>query len=135
MVKSDIASMANSLELRSPMLDHSIVEFAATIPAKWKLHNNVGKWIFRRTFGKLLPNEILNKPKSGFSIPLASWFQNDLRNLLHDCLLDQCARQRGLFKHEHVLRMVREHETGARLWHNRLWTLLMLELWFREFVD
>lgn len=135
MVKSDIASMANSLELRSPMLDYNIVEFAATIPVKWKRHNNVGKWIFKETFGKLLPNEIINKPKSGFSIPLAHWFQNELNEFLHDCLLGHRTRQRGIFQHKHVLRMVHEHETGARLWHNRLWTLLMLELWFREFVD
>jgi asparagine synthase (glutamine-hydrolysing) len=135
MVKSDIASMANSLELRSPMLDHNFVAFAATIPVKWKRRNSAGKWIFKETFGKLLPEEILNKPKSGFSIPLARWFKNELNGLLHDYLMDHRAKQRGLFQHRYVSRIVREHETGVRLWHNRLWALLVLEMWFRKFID
>lgn len=135
MVKADIASMANSLELRAPFLDYRLVEFASSIPLHFKVKNGLKKWIIREAFGHLLPAEILKKPKSGFSVPVASWLRKDLKPLVHDVLLDSKAKSRGLFDQNKVTKMVYQHEKGVRSWANRLWTLLILELWFREFVD
>lgn len=135
MVKTDIASMANSLEVRSPLLDHKLFELSSTIPVSMKIQNGVGKHIFRETFKDLLPHEILNKPKTGFAIPLAKWLRNDLKNILKKVLLSDVTAKRGLFQMSTVHKLVNEHLDGKRDWSNRLWTLLMFEMWFREFID
>jgi asparagine synthase (glutamine-hydrolysing) len=134
-VKVDIAAMANSLEVRCPLQDHELVEFAATIPAGMKRDASGGKVIFKSAMRDLLPAAILTKPKTGFGIPLARWFRGDLQPLLRETLLDARSRSRGLFEPAVVRRMVDEHASGARDWSSRLWALLMLELWFREFID
>ena len=135
MVKSDIASMANSLEVRCPLLDHTIVEFAATIPSSMKLNGTGGKAIFKKTVRDLLPPEILAKPKTGFGVPIGKWFRGELAPLLRENLLDARAARRGLLEPAIITRMVGEHVAGKREWSNRLWALLFLELWFREFID
>ena len=135
MVKADVASMANSLELRSPFLDHKLVEFAATIPLDFKRDGSIGKRILRDLATELLPADIAAKKKTGFGIPLAHWLRTDLAALMQGLLLDEKARQRGLFKQEFIARMIREHMTKTRDWSSRLWSLMWLELWFREFVD
>jgi asparagine synthase (glutamine-hydrolysing) len=136
MVKTDIASMANSLEVRCPFLDHEFVEFAATIPSQLKHdRKNSGKLILKRAVKDLLPEEIMNKNKTGFGIPIAKWFRNDLAPLLRDNLLDETSCQRGLFNKNLLKKMVHEHIDGRRDWSNRLWAFLFLELWFREFID
>jgi len=135
MVKTDIASMANSLEVRCPFLDHQFVEFAATIPSKMKLGKDGGKAILKNAVKDLLPPEIINKPKSGFGIPLAKWFREELSDMLRGTLLDQVAAKRNLFNKSFVEKMVDEHIDGRRDWSNRLWAFLFLELWFREFID
>lgn len=135
MVKSDIASMANSLEVRAPLLDYSLAEYAATLPVELKRRDGFGKWIFRETMRDLLPSQILEKPKTGFSIPKARWLRHDLNGLSHDVLLDGKAKSRGIFDIRKVGRLLKEHESCKRDWGNRLWTMLVLEIWFREFVD
>lgn len=135
MVKTDIASMANSLEVRCPFLDHEFVEFAATIPSQFKRDSTGGKLILKHAVKDLLPNEILNKPKTGFGLPLAKWFRNDLAPLLKETLLDKTAERRGLFEPKLLKKMVDEHIEGRRDWSNRLWAFMFLELWFREFID
>jgi asparagine synthase (glutamine-hydrolysing) len=135
MMKTDIASMANSLEVRCPFLDHKLVEFAATIPSRLKRDLSGGKVILKRAVKDLLPNEILNKPKTGFAIPLAKWFRTDLAPFLKNTLLDEVSERRGLFKPSLLKKMVCEHIAGHRDWSNRLWAFLFLELWFREFID
>ena len=135
MVKSDIASMANSLEVRSPFLDHKFVEFAATISASFKSDGTVGKLILRSAVRGLIPDPILTKRKTGFAVPLARWLQGDLYDLLRSTLLDDGAARRDLFDRGFVRKMVEEHATGRRNWAGRLWALLFLELWFREFID
>ena len=135
MVKSDIASMANSLELRSPILDVNVVEFAATLPLAYRCNGSVGKWIMREAFKDDLPREILQKPKTGFSLPLDKWLRDDLNSMLRDHLLDSVARSRGIFQISKVEKMIQEHERGIRSWQNRLWNMLVLEIWFREFID
>ncbi|MDX2180559.1 MAG: asparagine synthase (glutamine-hydrolyzing) [Bryobacteraceae bacterium] len=134
MVKTDIASMAHGLEVRCPLLDHRVVEFAASIPAE--RHRNVegGKRILKQVARRFLPDEVLSKPKTGFSVPLARWLREDLRETVKEALLGDQAAKRGLFRPEAVRRMVDQHARGTRDWSNRMWALLFLELWFREWV-
>jgi asparagine synthase (glutamine-hydrolysing) len=135
MVKTDIASMANSLEVRCPFLDHEFLEFAATIPSGLKRDAMDGKIILKRAVKDLLPNEILNKPKMGFGVPITKWFRSNLAPMLKETLLDEESARRGLFEQHLLQKMVSEHIEGRRDWSNRLWAFLFLELWFREFID
>jgi asparagine synthase (glutamine-hydrolysing) len=135
MVKTDVASMANSLEVRCPFLDHPFVEFAATIPSALKRNGTGGKVILKRAMRKLLPAEILDRGKTGFGMPLASWFRGELADMLKATLLDDIAAKRGLLNQSFLKRMVEEHISGKRDWSTRLWAFLFLELWFRELVD
>jgi asparagine synthase (glutamine-hydrolysing) len=135
MVKTDIASMANGLEVRCPFLDHKLVEFAATIPSQLKINALGQKAILKQAFWDMVPIEILKKPKTGFSIPIAKWLRKDLSELLKGTLLDGISARRGLFKQKLLVKMVNEHINGRRDWSNRLWAFLFLELWFREFID
>jgi len=135
MVKTDIVSMANSLEVRCPFLDHKFVEFAATIPSRLKLDATGGKKILKSAVKELVPAEILNKPKTGFGLPLTKWFRDDLSSILKETLLDEKFARRGLFEQSMLKKMVSEHIEGRRDWSNRLWAFLFLELWFREFIE
>ncbi len=135
MVKTDIASMANSLEVRCPLLDHEFVEFAATIPTALKRDQHGGKRILKSALRSLLPREIVAKRKTGFGVPLNSWFRGELAGLLTGTLLDGRAAKRGLFDPRFVGKMVEEQVGGRRNWSSRLWALLCLELWFRTFID
>lgn len=135
MVKTDIASMANGLEVRCPFLDHEFVEFAATIPSHLKRNSSGGKLILKQAMKNLLPSEILNKTKTGFGVPIAKWFRGDLAPMLKETLLSESSTRRGLFKQSTLRRMISEHIDGRRDWSNRLWAFLFLELWFLEFID
>lgn len=135
MVKTDIASMANSLEVRCPFLDHELVEFAASIDSSRKRINGAGKLILKSALAGLLPAPILSKPKSGFGVPLGKWLRTDLADMLRGCLLDDRASKRGLFRQSFIRTLMDEHSRGKRDWSSRLWALLFLELWFRQFID
>ncbi len=135
MVKTDIASMANSLEVRCPFLDHELVEFAASIGSSRKRTNGAGKLILKSALAGLLPAPILSKPKSGFGVPLGKWLRTDLADMLRGCLLDDRAVRRGLFRQNFVRTLIDEHSRGKRDWSSRLWALLFFELWFRQFID
>jgi asparagine synthase (glutamine-hydrolysing) len=135
LVKVDIASMAHSLEARSPFLDHEFMEFAATIPADLKVRGRVKKYILKRALTGLLPDEILHRPKMGFGVPIDHWLRHELRDLAQDALLGPRALARGYFRRETVKRLLEEHVAGRANWHYPLWTLLMLELWHRTFID
>lgn len=135
MVKTDVASMANSLEVRCPFLDHHLVEFASTIPSSMKRDRQGGKAVLRRVVRNLLPQEILRKPKTGFAVPLAKWFRTTLRETLRGTLLDDQSAKRGLFEQSFLKRMIDEQAGGQRDWSARLWAFLFLESWFREYVD
>ncbi|HEX7153259.1 MAG TPA: asparagine synthase (glutamine-hydrolyzing) [Thermoanaerobaculia bacterium] len=134
MTKTDIASMACSLEVRCPLLDHTLIEFAATIPSAMKRNSQGGKQIFKNAVRGLLPPELMTKPKSGFQFPVAAWFRGELAPLVRETLLGGTARTRTLFERTFVQRMFDEHVAGRRDWSSRLWALLFLELWFREHV-
>lgn len=133
--KIDIATMAHALEARSPMLDHQFIEFAASIPASLKARGQQKKWILREALRGWLPAEILDRPKQGFTVPIAHWFRNDLRDNVREVLLDPAAIGRGYFRPGMVESMLDRHLSGARDESKRLWALYMLELWHREFVD
>ena len=135
LVKADIATMAHSLEARSPFLDHPLVEFAARIPSRLKLRGGETKWILKHALRDRLPAEILHRPKMGFNLPLDGWLRGELRDLSRDLLLGSRARERGYFRAGHVERILDEHQSGRWNRDKQIWTLMMLELWHREFVD
>jgi asparagine synthase (glutamine-hydrolysing) len=133
--KVDIASMACSLEVRSPFLDQRVVELAASLPLSWKLRGARGKQILLETFGDLLPPAIQKRPKMGFGIPLDVWFRGVLRPLVEETLLDERSLARGWFQPTAVEQLVREHLENRWDHSYRLWSLLVFELWQRHFVD
>ena len=135
MVKVDVASMASSLEVRSPMLDHHFVEFASAIPGALKRNGTEGKVILKRALRSLVPAETLGRPKKGFGVPLRRWFTADLLDLARGTLLDQRAQRRGLFDAAFMTRLIDDHVAGRRDASARIWAFLWLELWFREFID
>jgi asparagine synthase (glutamine-hydrolysing) len=131
LLKADIASMAHSLELRSPLLDHEVVELGLALPDRLKARGREGKVALRRAFAAELPPEVAERGKTGFGVPLGRWFRDDLRELAGDAL----ATDRGWFRPETVTRLLDEHVSGRRDHGHRLWCLLMLELWVREHVE
>ena len=135
LVKVDIASMANSLEVRAPFLDREMVEFAVALPTHLKLRGRRSKWILKEAFEGVIPAENMHRPKQGFSIPLASWLRSELRDLAHETTLSQRALGRGYVRPEAVRRLVAEHMDRSADHAIRIWALMMLELWHREFVD
>lgn len=135
MVKTDIASMANGLEARCPLLDQNVVEFACSIPSALKHDGTTGKQILRSIAASLVPEQILNKKKQGFGVPISAWLRSELQSMLREMLLDGRASSRGLFNMNFIRRMVDDHLTSRRDWSNRLWALMFLELWFRTFID
>ena len=133
--KIDIATMAHALEARSPLLDHTLLEFAASIPAEFKVRGLQKKWILREALRGWLPDEILDRPKQGFSVPVSAWFRHELADLAHSVLLDGRSLQRGYFRPGQVEAMLARHRAGTCDEGKRLWSLFVLELWHREFVD
>src|SRR5580658_1197156 len=132
LVKVDRMSMANSLEVRCPMLDHELAQLAARIPHAWKLKNGRGKDIFIRAVGHRLPPELLRQPKRGFGVPLGSWFRGSLRSFVWDHLTSRQFLDRRMVSPEFVRHLLEEHDRGRRDNQHHLWKLLMLELWFQE---
>jgi len=135
LIKVDRMSMATSLEVRVPSLDHKLIDFVTTVPASLKLEGMETKHLLKRVARDLIPAEILDRPKKGFAVPLGPWFRGELRELTEDLLLDARSLQRGYFKPEMIRRLVDEHVRGVRAWNEQIWNLLMLELWHRTFID
>jgi asparagine synthase (glutamine-hydrolysing) len=131
--KVDIASMTHSLEVRCPFLDTKVIEFAAQLPPSMLMRVR-GKWLLRRATRKILPSRTRMRVKRGFALPLERWMRNDLRAMTHDVLGSQRAKERGLFDPRAVSKMIDDMEAG-RASVDHVWTLLVLELWFRAFVD
>jgi len=135
LVKVDIATMAVSLEARSPFLDHHVIEFAASLPEKFKLRGLTTKYLLKKVLRKLLPSENLDRRKMGFGVPIGHWFRGKMQPFLREVVLSEKALNRGLFKPEIVRQLVDQHTEGKRDYSHQLWTLLMLELWFQKFID
>ena len=135
LVKMDIATMANSLEARSPFLDHELMECLASMPARVKLRASTTKYLLKEALKGFVPEEILKRPKMGFGVPIDHWFRHELRGYIYDVLLDDAALRRGYFRKEGIEEILDEH---IRLGFNhsaRIWALLNLELWHRIFID
>ncbi len=135
LVKMDIATMAHSVEARSPFLDHELMQFAASLPGNLKLHGRDGKHILKSAMRGVLPDEILDRKKMGFGVPLVRWFRDELRDLPRDVLLDPGATQRGYFNRSEIEGLIDEHQQSRADHSFRLWALLQLEMWHREVVD
>ncbi|MDR4493609.1 MAG: asparagine synthase (glutamine-hydrolyzing) [Nitrospirales bacterium] len=135
LVKVDIATMAYGLEARSPFLDHHVIEFCASLPTAMKMRGSQKKYVLKQAVQSLLPQEIVNRPKMGFGVPMDHWLRTDLREMAYDLLLSDRAVQRGYFRKPVVEGWLDEHTKGRRDRHERLWNLLMLELWHRAYID
>ncbi|MHB8693413.1 MAG: asparagine synthase (glutamine-hydrolyzing) [Solirubrobacteraceae bacterium] len=135
LVKMDVATMAHSLEVRSPLLDHELMEFAAGLPGAWKIHGKTTKKLFKDALRPWLPDHLLDRPKLGFGVPIAEWLAGSLSELPRDVLLDGQTRARGLFHERVVERLIDEHVRRERDNSHKLWALIQLELWTRSFID
>jgi len=133
LTKVDRMSMAHSLEVRTPLLDHKMVEFAATIPPDLKLRGTT-KYILKKALEGVLPNEILYRPKRGFAVPLNRWFRGQLKGYVRDLLLDSTSRERGIVNPGYIERLLQIHERGRDV-DLQLWTLISFEMWCRRFLD
>jgi asparagine synthase (glutamine-hydrolysing) len=134
MTKVDRMSMAHSIEAREPLLDHKLVEFAATIPPELKLKGNTTKYIFKKAMEGILPNEILYRQKRGFGVPLGHWFRGKLSPFMRDLLLSKKCTERGIFRKPYLERLIEMNDRG-RAMDLKLWTLITFELWCRRFID
>ena len=135
LVKMDRATMAHSLEARSPFLDHVVMELAASLPVSFKQAWGQKKRILKASLRGRIPDALLDRPKMGFSVPIAKWFRIDLREMAHDVLLSRRASERGYFNGTEIARLLYDHSVNKGDHGTSLWNLLMLELWHRAFID
>lgn len=135
LTKVDRASMLCSLETRAPLLDHELIEFSAKIPHGLKLNNGEKKYIFKKAMEGILPEEILNRAKMGFNMPLSSWFKGDLSSYSRDILLDRKCIDRGLFSKKGIEALLSSHRKKRRDLSLKIWALLFFEHWCRNWLD
>ncbi|MBN1269085.1 MAG: asparagine synthase (glutamine-hydrolyzing) [Kiritimatiellae bacterium] len=133
LVKVDRASMAHSLEVRVPFLDHNLVEYACSIQSVYKLKGFTTKYVLKRAMRDILPRQIIRRRKAGFMIPLAKWLKEDLRDLVEDTCSPQALGEDGLFNPDYVRQMVNDHVNHVRDYRKQLWTLLCFQLWRRNY--
>ena len=133
--KVDRASMAHSLEVREPLMDHELVEWLASLPSGHKIHGQEGKYIFKKAMEPHLPHDVLYRPKMGFSVPLARWFRGPLKQRVRDAVLGERLAATGWFDRNYLEHLVQAHQSGARDYSAPLWTLLMFEAFLRQVVD
>ncbi len=134
LLKADKMTMANSLELRVPFLDHKILEFAASLPGKYKVHGFTTKYILKRVLSNRVPQEILNRKKVGFPVPYNAWLRTDLKDWIRDLLLDRETLQRGYFNRNCIERLISQNTALGGSYSKELFSLAVLELWHREFL-
>jgi asparagine synthase (glutamine-hydrolysing) len=134
LTKVDRMTMAHSIEARPPLLDHKLVEFAATIPADVRMRGGTTKYLLKRAMRGILPDRIIDRPKHGFAVPLAHWFRGSLAGFARDLLLSGSARQRGFFNARYIESLLQQNDRGRDL-DLQLWTILSFELWCQRFLD
>jgi asparagine synthase (glutamine-hydrolysing) len=135
LARGDKTSMAASIEARVPLLDHKLVEFAASLPSHLKLRGLVGKYLLKRVARRWLPAQVIRRRKQGFPIPFSIWFRKEAREFVNDLLSPAVLRRRGLFNPEYVQTILQQHEAGTTDHGSLLWSLLSVELWHRVFLD
>ncbi|MBT0662716.1 asparagine synthase (glutamine-hydrolyzing) [Geobacter pelophilus] len=135
MTKVDRASMSVSLEARAPMLDHLFVEFAFRVPVQYKVSGRTTKYMLKQLAYKLLPHDIVDRPKMGFAMPVAQWINREWKEMSEDLVIGTRALQRGNFNPGYLKNMVEEHRRGRRDHSYIIWTLMVLEMWYRELID
>lgn len=134
MFKVDMASMANSIEVRSPFLDYRVVEFGIALPSNLKISSRENKHILREIARDFVPRNLVDRPKKGFAIPQAEWLRKELVELIKDVLLDEKSKSRGWYQFKKVKDLVKLHNSGKQL-DNLIWPMLMLELWAKNWID
>jgi len=134
LVKADLSSMANSLELRSPMLDVTVVEWGLSLPDRYKIKGFETKRVLKEIARSLVPAELVDRPKMGFAIPRATWLRNEMKEMMMDLLTDQTAMNRGWFKSSEVTKLINAH-LNVQDKDKVLWPMIMLELWARNWLD
>ena len=132
LTKVDRASMAHSLEVRVPILDHKFVEWMSGVKPEFKIKNNEGKYILKKAFEPIVPDSILYRPKMGFSVPLVEWFRGPLKERLRDSLLGPVMEKTGIFDMEYIKWVIDQHQSGMRDFSTLLWSLLMFEAFCRK---
>jgi asparagine synthase (glutamine-hydrolysing) len=135
LTKVDRMSMANSLEVRAPLLDYQVVEFMAALPLNYKIRDGVSKRILRQVCGRMLPASVLKKRKQGFALPKGQWFQKELRGAAEEILLDRKTLSRGYFRQDTLEQILRHQARGVRDYSTWIWCLMVLEIWHRLFFD
>lgn len=135
LVKMDIASMANSLEARSPFLDQELMQFSASLPPDWKIKGLTTKYILKSAFSDFLPEKILKRGKMGFGIPVGKWFKTSWKDYFKEIVMSNGASSRGYFKKDAIQAMFDEHISGKKDHGYHMWTLLILELWHKIYID
>jgi len=135
LMKIDIATMANSLEGRSPFLDYKVMEFAASLPPEYKLKGLRPKYILKDTFTEEMPISFLNRKKKGFAIPVGEWFRGELKDFVRDMLLDRKSLDKGLFSKDYIAGLLKTHQAKKEDHTHRIWALLSFELWHRIFIE
>ncbi|MCC6329020.1 MAG: asparagine synthase (glutamine-hydrolyzing) [Acidobacteria bacterium] len=135
LTKVDRMTMANSIEARVPLLDHEVIELAAAIPSRLKINGGTTKYILKKAMKRLVPDEILHREKQGFGVPVGRWINDQLRGRMTDDLLARRTLERGWFERSSIRSLLDEHAAGRRDRSDALWTLWMMELWFRRYID
>ncbi len=134
LMKQDQMSMAASIESRVPFLDHKLAEYSAKLPREMKLRGGTTKWILREAMKGILPQEILDRPKMGFPVPIGRWFRGEYKHIVDEYVLGERAMSRGIFNDDALRKLVAEHNAG-RKHDERLWLLVNFEIWMRRFID
>jgi asparagine synthase (glutamine-hydrolysing) len=133
LVKADKITMANSVELRVPLLDHRVLEFAASLPESYKVHGFTTKYLAKRALAKRVPREVIERKKTGFPVPYECWLNGPLKNWLHEVLLDRKTLARGYFRKSAIEKLLVENEPSG-CYSKELFSLAVLELWHRTFL-
>ena len=133
--KVDRASMAHSLEVREPLMDHQLVEWLATLRSSEKIHGQEGKYVLKKSMEPYLPNDVLYRPKMGFAIPLARWFRGPLKERVMESILGSRLADTGWFNRNYLQHLVDAHNSGVRDYSASLWTLLMFEAFLRNVME